>query len=224
MKRLLLESILWIGTCVVLFPLTAYGLNDSTSRSMSSFETHPKAKAARYFENISLQDQLLSTPDPIQVPVETLADTVLDQRLHAHSLLQKVITAQRFIETLDALSEIELPVGVVKSGGPVDYSILIDRMTFTTTGAIMDVYVSLALPQSGERIAFHGKVPLSKEGGIAGNAKVFLVGDHHINLGGSQLTIKGSKNTYVEFDCGGFKGVSIEALVQFSRELIVPEN
>jgi hypothetical protein len=214
-------------TVQLLCALPGAAYTDSTKVVLPANELPPavRAELSRTFDELNYVQSLNIVSDPIVLPHVILADTVLQQRAYAQSLLEKVQGAQRFIETLDALSEIELPVGVVKSGGPVDYSILIDRMTFTTTGAIMDVYVSLALPQSGERIAFHGKIPLSKDGGIAGNAKVFLVGDHHLKFGTSaQLTIKGSKNTYVEFDCGGFKGVSIEALLQFSRDLIVPEN
>ncbi|MCD9017603.1 hypothetical protein [Parachryseolinea silvisoli] len=229
MQRYLRTSVVAVLllTAQFLCAVQAIAYTDSTKVVLPAPELPPavRAELSRTFNELNYIQSLNIASDPIVLPNVVLADTVLQQRAYAQSLLEKVQGAQRFIESLDALSEIELPVGVVKSGGPVDYSILIDRMTFTTQGAIMDVYVSLALPQSGDRIAFHGKVPLSKEGGIAGNAKVFLVGDHILKFGSSaQLTIKGSKNTYVEFDCGGFKGVSIEALVQFSRDLIVPEN
>ena len=164
-------------------------------------------------------------PDPIVIPEVMLADSTTEQRNHAHALLEKVLAGQRFLESLDALQEIDLPVGVVKSGGAVDYSILIDRISFNSKGAMMDVYMSVAIPQTGDRIAFHGKVPLSAKGGIAGSAKIYLLGDHPIAFSGSTLfTIKGSNNTYVEFDCSGFKGMSIEAEVQFSRDLIIPED
>ena len=184
-----------------------------------------KAELSRTFGEFNYLQSAGVTTDPIVLPNVTLPDSVAQQRAYAESLLEKVQGAQRFVESLDALSEIELPVGVVKSGGAVDYSILVDRMTFNAQGAILDVYVSLALPQTGDRIAFHGKVPLSAKGGIAGDAKVFLVGDHILKLGSSaQINIKGSKNTYVEFDCNGFKGVSIEAEVAFSRDLLIPED
>jgi len=225
MKRPLLKSALHVVICVILCHVTSYGLNDSTSRDIASHEGHSKANVVRYFENISIPDHALLSPDPITDPVETIPDSVLDQRLHAHTLLKKVISAQRFLESLDALSEIELPIGVVKSGGAVDYSILIDRINFTKEGAIMDVYVSLALPQTGARMAFHGKVPLSATGGIAGNAKVYLLGDHTFKLNDSaMITVKSSDRSYVEFDCSGFLGVNIDADLQFSSDVVVPED
>src|SRR5688500_5248771 len=119
--------------------------------------------------NLIILESSARTLDPVEIPSQNLPDSVLNKRTHAHALLQKVLDGQRFLESLDALSEIELPVGVVKAGGAADYSILIDRIQFTKEGALMDVYVSLALPQTGTRIAFHGNIPLSAQGGIAGN-------------------------------------------------------
>jgi hypothetical protein len=163
--------------------------------------------------------------DPIVVSKIPLADSILEKRNQAHALFDKVLSGQRFLQTLDALSEIELPIGVVKSGGALDYTILIDRINFTTRGAMMEVFVSLVLPQSGDRIAFNGKIPLTKEGGIAGIARVNLIGDHHTQISHSSLlTIKATNNTFVEFDCNGFKGVGLDAEVQFSQSLIVPED
>jgi hypothetical protein len=200
--------------------------NDSTAVVFSASELPVSVKKELYrtFDELAYVQALHAATDPIVVSNLTLADTVEEEIAYAQTLLEKVTSGNRFVESLDALSEVELPVGVVKTGGALDYSILVDRITTTTQGSILDVYVSIAFPQ-GDRLAFHGKIPLSKEGGIAGNAKVFLVGDHNLKLGGKTLvTIKGSKNTYVEFDCGGFKGMSIEALIQFSRDLIIPED
>ncbi|MBL0739667.1 hypothetical protein [Chryseolinea lacunae] len=199
---------------------------DSTTVIHATNTIPPAVKDELYrtFEGLTLTTGQDKAIDPIVIS-QVVADTVEVKRAYARSLLEKVKKDQRFVEALDALSEIELPVGLVKSGGAADYSILIDRITITPKGAILDVYVSLALPQSGDHIAFHGNIPLSNDGGIAGNAKVFLVGDHNLKFGSStQLTIKGTEHTYVEFDCNGFKGVSIEAILQFSRDLIVPED
>lgn len=180
-----------------------------------------EAALYRMFDGMSLV--VADQSDPINVVLP--ADTVLEKRNYAYSLLEKVQSGQRFLETLDALTEIDLPIGVVKSGSSFDYTILIDRINFTKEGAMMEVFVSLALPQSGDRLAFSGKIPLSKTGGIAGTARVSLIGDHHIKLSASsEIIIKGTDRTYVDFDCNGFKGISLDALVEFSRNLIIPEK
>jgi len=207
--------------CALVMCQTAYS-HDSTSVAADAAMASEGLR--RKFPELGVSPPRFATKDPIIID-ESAADTVLDKRRHAHALLEKVVAAQRFLETLDALTEIELPVGIVKSGGALDYTILIDRIVFTREGATMDAYVSLALPQTGTRIAFYGKVPLSAEGGVAGSAKIYLLGDHVIRINSSSLiTIKGDERTYVEFDCGGFLGVNVDAELQFSSDLFVPED
>jgi hypothetical protein len=226
MKRPVTGGILLTLQLLVAADLIAAVPGDSTSVNSKTEVAAPSPPAGihRTFNSITIPENEYRKLDPI-VHRSLIPDTVLDKRNHAHSLLEKVLAGQRFLESLDALSEIELPVGVVKSGGAADYSILIDRIQFTREGAIMDVYVSLALPQSGARIAFHGAVPLSAEGGISGNARVFLLGDHAVQLNNTSLiTIKGTGQSYVEFDCDGFMGVSLDAELEFSTDVIIPED
>lgn len=211
--------------CLCRAHLPALAFSDSTKVISHASSAPLSSGIYRTFESISLPENAYTNTDPIILSDLALADTILDKRNHAHALLERVLSGQRFLESLDAFSEIELPIGIVKSGGSVDYSIIIDRIQFTKEGALMDVYVSLALPQTGGRIAFHGIVPLSAEGGISGDAKVYLLGDHPIRLNNTALvTIKGTERTYVEFDCNGFKGVNLDAEIQFSNDLIVPED
>lgn len=223
MKRPLIRCLLLALLCLFFWQTSSFARPSAASPDNGPGKPVP-APLFRKFETLSPSFGL-SPSDPIIVDDHAVADTVLDQRHHAQALLEKVLAEQRFLESLDALSEIELPVGVVKAGGAVDYSILIDRMQFSREGALMDVYVSLALPQTNARIAFHGAVPLSAQGGIAGSAKVYLIGDHVIKFNNNTLlTIKGTDQSYVEFDCGGFVGVNLDAELEFSSDVILPEN
>ena len=195
MKRPSLRSLLLILHCLLALKAAVFALGDSTI-----VNTNPYAKSGISDAQKSRTFEMLSTPpgnvssDPILPDGNVVADSLLDKRAHAHALLQDVLAHQRFLESLDALSEIELPVGVVKSGGALDYSILIDRIQFTRDGALMDAYVSLALPQTNSRIAFHGVVPLSAKGGISGKARLFLLGDDLMKLNDHALiTIKGDE-------------------------------
>lgn len=225
MKRPSLRSSLLIPLCLLASQLTSAALNDSTAVNRDHISPSENTGLFRSFDGLPAAEYLQVKSDPIIIDDSGLADTILDKRAYTHALLQKVLTGQRFLESLDALAEIELPIGVSGSPGALDYSILIDRIHFTKEGAMMDVYVSLALPQTGARIAFHGMVPLSAEGGISGSAKVFLLGDHHIKLNShSLITLRGSDRSYVEFDCSGFLGVNLDAELEFSNDLILPEN
>jgi hypothetical protein len=201
-------------------------VSDST-KVIKSLNEAPFVHATQVYRTFEGLTPLLKVeqPDPILIPLSSLADSIAEKRSHAYSLLEKVKLENRFSESLDALSVIDLPIGVVKSGGVADYSILIDHMTFNSRGATMEVYMSLEIPQTGDHLAFNGSVPLSANGGIAGKTKIYLLGDHYIKItSGTLLTIKGSKNTYAEFDCAGFQGISIEAEIEFSRDQIIPED
>lgn len=226
MKRPIAGCLLLTLQLLIAANVIAVVPGDSTSVKLKTEAASPSPSPAihRTFSSITLPETGNRKNDPI-IEDSLIPDTVLDKRSHAHALLEQVLTGQRFLESLDALSEIELPVGIVKSGGAADYSILIDRIQFTREGAMMDIYVSLALPQTGARMAFHGAVPLSAQGGIAGSARVFLLGDHAVQLNSTSLiTIKGTDQSYVEFDCDGFMGVNLDAELQFSTDLIVPED
>lgn len=225
MKRPSPRSLLLTLLCFVTSLLDTYALGDSTLLTLPRDAGIVTGSLYRRFEGLSVPDNLQSNSDPILADNGSVADTILNKRAHAHALLEKVIREQRFLESLDALSEIELPIGVVKSGGALDYSILLDRMEFTKEGALMDVYVSLTLPQTGSRLAFHGVVPLSAKGGVSGNARVFLLGDHSVKLNNAALiTLKGTDRSYVEFDCTGFLGVNLDSEMEFSTDFILPED
>ena len=139
MKRPSLRSLLLVLPCIFPLPVVALAFGDSTHAT-----THATESVYRTFEELSIPEYPILSEDPIHSGNTGVADTILDKRSHAHALLQKVLDGQRFLESLDALAEIDLPVGVVKSGGALDYAILIDRIQFTKEGARMDVYVSLA--------------------------------------------------------------------------------
>lgn len=215
------------AVCLVACGQVAFALSDSTMVVASKHVVFPEGPhpAYRQFENLAILNRHQTANDPIVLPQVPIADSILQQRAHAHALLEKVVSGQRFLESLDAMSVVDLPIGVVRAGGAFDYSILVDRITITSAGAVMDVYVSLALPQTGARLAFHGKVPLSAEGGIAGNARVYLLGDHPMKLNHTTMvTIKGTDRSYVEFDCGGFLGVNLDATLEFSSDVLFAET
>ncbi|MEP2667733.1 MAG: hypothetical protein ABJH04_01990 [Cyclobacteriaceae bacterium] len=197
--------------------------NDSTSRSLAVPIVKDISSEYRTFPELKPATQNL-TFDPINADY-VVADSLQEKRDRAHSLREDVEKAQRFKETLDAYTVIDLPVGIVKSGGALDYSVIIDKITFNPQGSVLDAYVSFTIPQTGDRIAFGGLIPLSRDGGIVGTAKIYLLGDHFVKLSEtSLLTLVGNKNagTFVEIDCNGFKGMSIEAVVEFSKDVLKP--
>jgi hypothetical protein len=181
----------------------------------------------RSFPQLVVHQEELFDGDPLIITELDITDSIEEQRERAHSLRDAVEKAQRYRESLDASTITDLPIGVVKSGGEaLNYSIVIDRINFTNKGSELTAYMSFVIPENGKHIAFGGKIPLSKEGGIVGTPRIYLLGDHIVTIGSTLVTLKGSFNskTFVEIDCSGFKGMSIEAQLEFSRDQLIPED
>lgn len=208
--------------CVILLaaPSVCFGYNYSAGDSTTTASLH-----SPIIRNMPELPAGFAPRDPIVIPV--VSDSLEQQRNRAHYLREEVEKAQRFVEWLDEKTVVDLPLGIVKSGGAVDYAIIIDRINFTAQGAILDTFVSFTITQTGDRIAFGGKIPLSRDGGIVGTPRIYLIGDHFINLSPQTLmTLKGGFNhqTFIEIDCNGFVGMSVDAQVEFSKDVIVPED
>lgn len=139
----------------------------------------------------------------------------------------KVMSENRFIDFLDASSLIELPVGLPVDIGVLRYVILIDSVVMTPTESFLYASMVFETPQ-GKRIHFMGSdIKFSRTGGLSGDGKLMLVGNYPIPLDGdkSELVIKGDQHkTFVEFDCRGYKQLSLDASLVFSRRLLIPED
>lgn len=176
-------------------------------------------------------DKLLVAPiathsDPIQVAHPSLDDSTEHYRSKALEYQQEVTRRQALVSNLSELSLLELPVGLVRQGSDLDYTIIISRVRITPAGAYVEAYMVLEIPQTGDKIAFRGtNIRFSHDGGLAGDGRMELIGSYPIKLNDKTLlTLVGNGNTFVDFDCNGFKGMGIEAAVEFSRDLLIPED
>src|SRR5882762_5815996 len=149
----------------------------------------------------------------------------------ATAVFAKIKQAQNFITNLNNTTGFELPVGISKSIGGLNYDIGIEAIRLKPTYAEIDVYMQFEIPQNGKKLTFMASgIKFSKSGGIIGDAKLVLVGDYAINFNGDkgQLVLKGSKGgtggTFVRMDCDGFREMGLDAEVRFSRDLLLPED
>lgn len=157
------------------------------------------------------------------------------ENLKAYLLgVQKEITEkQKLVHLLDLKSTLELPVGIHKEIGGVDYTILVDSVQLSPSGGNLTAALILELPQSTpgntKRLFFRAsKIAFNSEGGLTGDVKLTLLEDLPIRLGGengsSVLNLKASQGrTYIEWDCSGFKSLSVQGEVIFSRSFLIPE-
>jgi hypothetical protein len=169
-------------------------------------------------------DGLIATYDANDDSIRAIIDK-------ATAVFQKIKKAQNFITNLNSTTGFDLPVGIAKSIGGLNYDIGIDAIRLKPTYAEIDVYMQFEVPQNGKKLTFMAQgIKFSKEGGIIGDAKLVLVGDYAINFNGDkgQLVIKGAKGgtggTFVRMDCDGFREMGLDVEVKFSRDLLLPED
>ncbi len=104
------------------------------------------------------------------------------------------------------------------------YKIWLDSIVFTPTGAFMNAYCILELPNSGQKIAFasHG-LKFTPNGLDVTLVKLSLVNDVEVKMMNTvQLTIKKGDSTFVAMTCTGYAGVGISADVEVCRNIVKP--
>ncbi|MCP4457215.1 MAG: hypothetical protein GY816_04185, partial [Cytophagales bacterium] len=227
----LLLSVIAIDTIAVTDP------TDSTKNiSRVSDNTHLildddiELGSLRSFESLNTSVDLFDFDQDLMIPSNyedtTVSAAISAFRARAQALFAEVENARRYVDFLDETSLLELPVGIKKTIGNIDYSILVDSMVLTPTHAYLTAYMVFTLPSSGRTIAFRGSgLKFSKKGGIDPDAKLQLLGDYAIPFNEETLLVlKGEGNTFVEFDCDGFRSMGIEADVLFSRDVFLPDT
>ena len=162
-------------------------------------------------------------------------DSLKNLENYVLGLEQKIQSEGRYTDQIDPQALAELPVGIAKTIGNLTYSIMIDQIRIFPDYGEIDVYMSFKEPKNGKRLTFAARgIRISKEGGITGDARLELIGDFPINENGeTQILIKGGQlggaqslvsPTHVLFDCNGYKQMSLEAELIFSKELALPED
>lgn len=167
-----------------------------------------------------------SASDPIDLTYHPNA-AVADDVKHAHELFDYVIRENRLTDFLTSGDLQSLPVGVRKTIGGKAYVIVIDSMVLTPTAAYLVAFMSLPVPQSGQRLAFKGSnIRFTKTGGLTGNVRLTLLEDLSIPISNhAQLNLLSDNGgTFIDWDCNGFKTLGLNAQVEFSRDYLVPDQ
>jgi hypothetical protein len=160
--------------------------------------------------------------------IRAVTDDVAATRAQIDAVDQQVTEENRFVDVLDEASLIDLPIGLKSVDfGFLKYTILIDSLY----GDEKDMFLSASMvfqTPNGRRLHFRGSdIRFSRNGGLTGEGKLMLVGDYQIPIdsGRIDLFVKGEENrTFVEFDCRGYKQLSLQAALVFSRELVMLEK
>ena len=221
-------SVLWMAIlCLNISILANNGIANENLANKPAY----KVSNNRYFKQLNqlnkknvLKDKSYYLDDLV-VPV-TQEDRQIRSEIEA--TYNKVVAENRFVQFLDENALIDLPIGIKTDIGALSYLILIDSLILTPEGTSLFASMSFEAPGMG-KIHFRGTgIKFSKTGGLADGGFMELVGNYPFKLNQSntqQLIIKGDEQrTFVEFDCNGFKQMSLDANIVFSRDQLLPED
>jgi hypothetical protein len=169
----------------------------------------------------------------------------------ARSVLEKIRQTKNYVSYLDGSTPVELPVGLRRTLGGVEYVIGVSAIRLLPTHAEFDAYIQIQIPQSAQPLTFMGQgLKFSRAGGIVSGTQLSLVGDFAVNQanrdiqvilkgisgsGSADYPVGGSlagghpvgdhpvRGTFVRMDCDGYQDMQLDAELIFSRNLIVPE-
>jgi len=118
-----------------------------------------------------------------------------------------------------------MPIVVDKTVGNKTYTIYLDQIVFSTSGARVDAFLIITDTESGKRIIFKGLNIGFGPTGLRGESRLSLESEVEIRLNNSaMLVLNPSGETYVEWDCEGFSSMGIDAGIEFCRDFITPLN
>jgi len=155
-----------------------------------------------------------------QLNSQTLADT----------LEAKVNGAVREGRIVDQLSNQfnEFPKGeflLAPENKNLNYGIIIYNIDILPDRAVFSAGIAFRDPKSNQLIAFKAdNINFSNSNGLTGPIKLFLLSDVELKFGNCAdiLLFAGPQKTYATFECKGLKEFSIEGLVQFNNQLLLP--
>lgn len=118
-----------------------------------------------------------------------------------------------------------LPFGLTTLSSSTTYIIALDSMEFSPQGASLKAFIALDVPtRTGKKkhLVFTGETSFHV-GGLVGESKLFLEETVRAQIQSkTRISFVGGENSYVSWDCHGFKSVSIEGEVEFCRDQIIP--
>jgi len=234
-------------------PVASVAARKETTSVKKSTSSTTRTFKSRSFEDLDTQisknyKHLFHTAAPefteanlwaLTAQVQDSTVSIEEHLAKAETTFQALDESGNWIETLEPSDLVELPVGIRKTIGNVQYMVGISGATFTPEYTELTAFVRIILPQEGadgqQKQLFFGAndVRLSHEGGLEGDTNLVLLGDFPIAISGGRgaIILKGgmdmesgdvTNKTYVTIDCDGFKELGVQADVQFARSMIVP--
>ncbi|MDA9774382.1 hypothetical protein N9B82_05435, partial [Saprospiraceae bacterium] len=119
---------------------------------------------------------------------------------------------------------INMPHEFTKEYGGKLYTIILDNMYFSPTGGFTDAYFIYEEPSEGNTLVFKGENIGFRPDGLVAESRLMLLSDVKIRLSNNmRLLLNGQdEETYVSWDCAGFKEFSFSSGIEFCRNYLTP--
>lgn len=211
---------------VLVKPAKAYKVG--TTRSFAGLHNLPILPLEKV-DMQALYQQRIQTP-----PTDSIRKLV--NRIEAD--FRKVTQENRFIKKIvtGELLKLKFPQAIGKQVNGKTYVLTLHGVKFRGKQGAIQVSLKVPVEQtqgesSGERaLYFWGEVRFTQDGGFNGG-QIGLLVDFPLKFGDNILTFRkttlGSERvdgTFATFDCNGFKDMGIRGMLEFSRNVLVPET
>lgn len=223
-----------LGLLLLSLPQEALASFEDSTR-VGSTKQHPKpalqksyeigAKRLFDFDNGSEAHNLIPLDTGDITGLRAPTQTALKYIRKARASLKTVKDSKLFTALFNPQEQIKLPIAIQKIVGNTEYNVVIDSIVVMPAYSYIVAYMIIENQEDSSKLYFIGKqIKISKAGGLI-NAKMELAADYPMTLaGGKAQAIFKAESSYVEFDCDGFKSLSIDAAVIFSRDWLVVEE
>ena len=148
-------------------------------------------------------------------------------RQYVDGLYEQVLKDERLTSQLKESDMANLPIGIVKEIGGKQYIIAVDQMRSTLQGNFFDAYLRLELPMSKEPIVFKALNIAFHKGGLSTSStmKLVLASQHEGEVNKDiKLILPADGRNYVEWDCNGFRSLTLKGIFEFSEKVFIPDN
>jgi len=141
------------------------------------------------------------------------------------STAKKIREESREIHKLiNSKKSFDLPIGKTQDIADGSVTISIDSIFLTPKGGYLNASALIDVPCSKKKLAFGADHIGFNKGGLTGDARLMLIGNESVPMGKSaeMYFIGQHKKTFIDWDCNGYTGMSIEGVVQFNDKILKP--
>lgn len=137
-------------------------------------------------------------------------------------VVQTVKEQNAYVDVFDENTPHNLPVGIKKTFGETEMTVILDNAVCDAKGAKMQAYMAIDFAGQDKPIMFMADDVIYTPVGFI-NAKLQLVSTRPIDLGNMVMRLD-PRDTYVVFDCNGYKETSISAIITLPTNIFKKEN